>query len=158
MALTNPLIKNKQTILYGVSLAAVLFLLKWLEIRLLIIDHAMEVYMGVIALFFTSLGIWLALRLAKPRVQTVVVEKTVYKDNTAGFVANEQEIDRLNISKRELEVLQLMCDGLSNREISARLFVSLNTVKTHTSNLFEKMEVKRRTQAVEAAKRLGIIA
>lgn len=150
-------VKNKQTILYGITLAALLFLLKWLELRFLIVGHAMEVYIGAIAVFFTALGIWLALKLARPKAQPSVIEKTIYVHPTAGFMVNQREIDRLNLSRRELEVLQLMAGGLSNQEISIRLFVSLNTVKTHTSNLFEKMEVKRRTQAVEMAKRVGII-
>lgn len=158
MAANSFLIKHKQTILYGLILAALLFLLKWLEWRLIIIDHAMEIYMGTIAFFFTGLGIWLALKLAKPKVQTVLIETPVYLNNNNAFTINQKEIERLNLSKRELEVLQLMAEGLSNQEISARLFVSLNTVKTHTSNLFEKMEVKRRTQAIETAKRMGIIA
>jgi len=148
--------KNKQTILYGIALAVLLFLLKWLELRFLVMGHANEIYIGAIALFFTALGIWLALKLARPKTQQVIVEKPVYI-NGGDFVVNQQEIDKLNLSPREIEVLQLMAGGLSNQEISARLFVSLNTVKTHTSNLFDKMEVKRRTQAVEMAKRLGII-
>jgi NarL family two-component system response regulator LiaR len=73
-------------------------------------------------------------------------------------VLNETEFEKLGISKRELEVLQLIADGLSNQEIASQLFVSLNTVKTHSSNLFYKMEVKSRTQAIDKAKRLKIIA
>jgi len=149
--------KNRHIIWYGTALAVLLFLLKWLELRFIIADHAFEAYAGAIAVFFTALGIWLALKLAKPKVQTVVVEKQVYIDNTSDFAVNQYELDRLNLSRRELEVLQLMAQGLSNQEISARLFVSLNTIKTHSSKLFEKMEVKRRTQAVEMAKRLSII-
>ena len=149
--------KNKQTILYGIALATLLFLLKWLELRFLIIGHAMEVYAGAIAVFFTALGVWLALKLAKPKAQPAAIERTVYVQSPVDFIINQNEVDRLNLSRRELEVLQLMAEGLSNQEISTRLFVSLNTVKTHTSNLFEKMEVKRRTQAVEMAKRAGII-
>lgn len=149
--------KNKQTLLYGAALAVLLFLLKWLEFRLIIVDHAFEAYMTVIAVFFTALGIWLALKLTRPKIQTVVIEKPVYTDNAPVFSINQHELTRLNLSKRELEVLQLMAAGLSNQEISTRLFVSLNTVKTHSSRLFEKMEVKRRTQAIEMAKRLCII-
>lgn len=149
--------KNRQTILYGFMLAGLLFLLKWLELRFLIVGHSMEVYIGAIAVVFTVLGIWLALKLARPKTQPSVIEKTVYIHQAAGFIVNQGEVNRLKLSRRELEVLQLMAEGLSNQEISARLFVSLNTIKTHTSNLFEKMEVKRRTQAVEMGKRLGII-
>lgn len=123
----------------------------------MMISNAYEAYIGAIAVFFTLLGIWLALKLTKPQVQTVIVEKSVYVSNEIGFSPNQHELTRLNLSRRELEVLELMAGGLSNQEISARLFVSLNTIKTHSSNLFEKMEVKRRTQAIEMAKRLCII-
>ncbi|MDB5249159.1 MAG: DNA-binding response regulator [Segetibacter sp.] len=161
------LTRNKHTILYGVSLALLLFLLKWLELRFIIIDHAFEVYIGAIAIIFTALGIWLALKLIKPKIQTVVVEKEVYINTVVekeapindhpAFMLNEKELDELGLSKRELEVLQLMASGLSNQEIAARLYVSLNTVKTHTSRVFEKLDVKRRTQAIEKAKRLSLI-
>jgi two-component system, NarL family, response regulator LiaR len=148
--------KNKQVILYGIALAGLLVVLKWLEFKLIIVDHAFELYIGTIAIFFTALGVWLALKLTKPKVETVVVEKSVYRALT-DFKVNQVEVDKLNLSSRELDVLQLMAQGLSNQEISERLFVSLNTIKTHSSNIFEKMEVKRRTQAVEMAQRLGII-
>jgi DNA-binding CsgD family transcriptional regulator len=161
------LTRNKHTILYGVSVALLLFLLKWLELRFIIIDHAFEVYIGAIAIIFTALGIWLALKLIKPKIQTVVVEKEVYINTVVekeapindhpAFMLNEKELDELGLSKRELEVLQLMASGLSNQEIAARLYVSLNTVKTHTSRVFEKLDVKRRTQAIEKAKRLSLI-
>lgn len=145
----------KLILLYGASLAGVLFLVRWLEFRLLLISHATELYVAVIALLFLGLGIWLAKQLTRPK--TVLVEKTVYVASTENFQRNEQALEALGISKRELEVLELIAEGLSNHEIAERLFVSLNTVKTHGSKLFEKLDVKRRTQAVEAAKRLGII-
>ena len=149
------IVKNKQNILYGVSLALLLLLLKWLEWHFVIANHAFEVYASVIAIVFTALGIWLALKLMKPKVKTVIVEKQVFANT--GFVLNQDELNRLRLSARELEVLQLIADGLSNQQIAERLFVSLNTIKTHTSNLFLKMEVERRTQAIEMAKRLGLI-
>ena len=149
--------KHKAILAYGVGMALLMFLLKWLELRFVIFDHAMEVYIGSIALLFTGLGIWLALKLTKPKVQTVIIEKEVFVDNTPAFVFNEKEMTRLGLSKRELEVLQLMAEGLSNNEIAERLFVSLNTIKTHSSKVFEKLDVKRRTQAVELAKRISLI-
>jgi len=132
-----------------------LLLLKWLEWHFLIIDHAFEIYVSAIAIIFTALGIWLALKLVKPKVNTVVIEKPVFEG--PAFNLNETELNKLKISSRELEVLQLMAEGLSNQGIAERLFVSLNTIKTHSSNLFVKMEVERRTQAVEKAKRLSLI-
>ncbi|MGA0559356.1 response regulator transcription factor [Larkinella sp. VNQ87] len=152
----NFLLRNKHTVLYGISLALLLFLLKWLELRFVIVNHAFEVYIGAIALLFTGLGIWLAMKLTRPRIETVVVEKEIYAP-TSGFVLNEQELTKTGLSKRELEVLHLMAEGLSNQEIAARLFVSLNTIKTHSSNVLEKLDVKRRTQAIEKAKRLRLI-
>ena len=151
--------KNKLVILYGASLAAILLLLKWLEWRFVIMDHSFELYIGAIALLFTGLGIWLALKLTKPKKEIVVVEKEVFIPRPAGeFIPNEKALSESGISKREWEVLALMSEGLSNQEIADRLFVSLNTIKTHSSRLFEKLEVKRRTQAVEKGKKLGILA
>ena len=154
---TRFLARHKLVIIYGSSLALLLFLLKWLEWRFIILDHAIEIYSAAIALVFTGLGIWLALKLARPTVKTIVVEKEVYITSPHTGTVNKKEITRLGLSARELEVLQLMAEGLSNQEIAGRLFVSLNTIKTHSSNIFEKLEVRRRTQAVEQARRLNII-
>lgn len=153
----NILVKHRPEIIYGAALALLLFFLRWIELRLVIFSHAMEIYIGAIALLFTGLGIWLALKLARPKVHTVVIEKEVYVKGAAEFQLNEHEFEKLGLSKRELEVLQLMAAGLSNQDIGARLFVSLNTIKTHSSRLFEKMEVSSRTQAVEKGRRLQII-
>jgi two-component system, NarL family, response regulator LiaR len=149
--------KNKVIILYGCSLALLLFLLKWLEYRYIIASFSFEIYISLIALLFMILGIWLALKLSKPKIKTLIIEKEVFITTTSDFVFNETELNKLGISKRELEVLQLMSEGYSNIEISEKLFVSLNTIKTHSSKLFEKLEVKRRTQAIEKAKRLSLI-
>jgi two-component system, NarL family, response regulator LiaR len=149
--------KHKATILYSISLAFLLFLLKWLELRYIIFDHSFEIYIGFIAVIFTSLGIWLALRLSKPKVETVVVEKEVYVTRNDDFVLNTSLISQMELSKRELEILGLMAQGHSNGEIAAKLFISLSTVKTHNQNLFVKLDVKRRTQAVEKAKRFNLI-
>jgi two-component system, NarL family, response regulator LiaR len=77
-AVKNLLQKNKATIIYSISLAILLFFLKWLELRFIIFDHSFEIYAGSIAVIFTALGIWLALKLSKPKIKTVVVEKEVY--------------------------------------------------------------------------------
>jgi DNA-binding CsgD family transcriptional regulator len=172
--------RYKLIIFYGLALALLLFVLKWLEWRFIIFDHALELYSGALALLFTALGIWLALKLARPKVKTLVVEKEVIVTReiavpavgatepvaaySAGVAlakdpaAAEAALARLGVSQRELEVLQLMAEGLSNQEIAARLFVSLNTVKTHSQRLFEKLDVRRRTQAVETGRKLQIIA
>jgi NarL family two-component system response regulator LiaR len=151
------LAKNKQIIIYGIALALLLFLLKWLETRYILLDQQLDIYLGIVAVLFTALGIWLALKIRKPKVETVIIEKKVVLVSGPDFILNEDEVRRLSLSKRELEVLQLMAKGLSNLEIAERLFVSLNTIKTHSAQIFEKMEVKRRTQAVDMAKRLSII-
>ena len=155
---------HKATIVYSICLALLLFLLKWLELRFIILDYSLEIYIGAIAFIFTGLGIWLALKLSKPKIKTVVVEKEVYISRNenlpvqqAGFVLNESLVAKLELSNRELEILGLMAEGNSNQEIANRIFVSLSTVKTHNQNLFEKLDVKRRTQAIEKAKRLNLI-
>ncbi len=153
----NLFVKHRSILLYGTSLAMLLFLLRWLELRYIIFDHALDIYMGASAVIFTALGIWLALKLTKPKIERVVVEKKIYIEKTREFVFNEAQFTLLGISKRELEVLQLMAEGFSNAEIAARLFVSLNTIKTHASNLFMKLNASRRTQAIEKAKALSLI-
>lgn len=151
------ILKNKSFILYGISMALVIFLLKWLELKFVVINHSLEIYIGAVAVIFTGLGIWLAIKLTRPKVETVIVEKEVFIKSPADFTQNEKEVEKLGLSKRELEVLEQMALGLSNTEIADKLFVSLNTVKTHSSNIFIKLDVKRRTQAIEKAKRLSII-
>ena len=160
----NFLLRNKATIIYSISLAFLLFLLKWLELRFLIFDHSFEIYIGFIAVIFTALGIWLAVKLSKPKIETVVVEKEVYvnrnenlPDRQAGFVLDTALVAQLEVSKRELEILGLLAQGHSNQEIAAKLYISLSTVKTHIQNLFEKLDVKRRIQAVEKARSLNLI-
>jgi two-component system, NarL family, response regulator LiaR len=153
----------KNLILYGLALAALLVLLQLLEFKLLIINHATEIYVTTIAILFTALGVWMASKIMKPKTEvkteTVVVEKeiVVYQVKEESFKLNKTIIQQLGISQRELEVLQLIAEGNSNQEIAEKLFLSLHTIKTHTSRLFEKLDVKRRTQAIEKAKRLNII-
>ncbi len=151
------LLHNKANIIYGISLAFLLLFLKWLELKFIIFDHSYEIYIGFIAVIFTTLGIWLALNLSKPRIETIVIEKEVYIENPGKFIQNTSLISELEISKRELEILNLLAQGHSNQEIASQLFVSLSTVKAHNQNLFEKLDVKRRIQAVEKAKKLNII-
>jgi DNA-binding CsgD family transcriptional regulator len=149
--------KHRATIIYSIGLAFLLFLLRWLELRFLIFTHSFEIYVGFIAVIFTALGIWLALKLSKPKIKTLVVEKEVYVTRNENFVLNTTLISQLELSKREMEILGLLAQGYSNQEIAARLFISLSTVKSHNQNLFEKLDVKRRIQAIEKAKRLNLI-
>ena len=148
--------RHRSVLIYSISLAVALFLMKWLEWRFLIVSHAFEIYAGIIAVIFTALGIWLALKLSKPKITVVTIEKEL-SAGVNGFVLNQSAIDETGISTRELEVLGLMAIGLSNEEIARRLFISLSTIKTHLSNVFFKLNVRRRTQAVDTAKRMGLI-
>lgn len=133
--------------LYGLALAAFVALMKFIEYQFFIKSLSAEFYIGIIAVFFTALGIWAGLKLTRKKIEIIGPE----------FVLNETELNRLDISKRELEVLELMAQGFSNQEIADKLFVSLNTIKTHGSNLFLKLEVNRRTQAVQKARELRLI-
>lgn len=137
-------------------MAILVFVLKWLQWKYLITDNSLDIYIGLIAVFFTFLGVWIATQLAKPKIQTVIVEKEVYPTQPDDFTINETELKKLNLTTREYEVLQLLTQGYTNAEIAEKLFLSLSTVKTHVSNLFVKMDVKNRTQAVEKANRLKI--
>jgi NarL family two-component system response regulator LiaR len=149
--------KHKVTITYSISLAFLLFLLKWIELRFIIFRQSFVVYIAFIAVIFTALGIWLALKLSKPKVKTIVIEKEVYVPRNENFRLNTPLIAQLELNKRELEILCLLAQGHSNQEIASKIFVSLSTVKAHNQNLFVKLDVKRRTQAVEKAKRLALI-
>lgn len=148
--------QTRYIIIYGACMAILVFTLKWLQWKFLITDNATDIYIGLIAIFFTFLGTWIATQLAKPRIQTVIVEKEIYTPLPGDHGINENELRKLNLTTREHEVLQLLTQGYTNAEIATRLFLSLSTVKTHVSNLFVKMEVKNRTQAMEKANRLRI--
>jgi DNA-binding CsgD family transcriptional regulator len=150
-------LRSRHLILYGSILAILVFVLKWLQWKFLILDNSLDIYIGLIAVFFTVLGIWMATQLVKPKIEKVIVEKEIYVETRPQFGINETELKKLNLSSREYEVLQLLSRGCSNAGIADKLFLSLSTVKTHVSNLFFKMDVKSRTQAIEKAKRLKII-
>ncbi|HPN71122.1 MAG TPA: response regulator transcription factor [Saprospiraceae bacterium] len=149
---------NKHIILYGAVLAILIFLLKWLQWKFLILDHSIEIYVGLVALLFTIMGFWIANQMTKTEVIINTVEKQVFVPSTEIFVLNETALLALDLSTREYEVLQLMEKGYSNAEIAEQLFLSLSTIKTHVSNLYQKMDVKSRTQAIGKAKALRIIA
>jgi NarL family two-component system response regulator LiaR len=147
--------KYSSVLIYGAALAMLLLLLRWIEWQFIFVDNSFELYAGAIAILFTVLGIWLAHKLSKPR--TILLEKEVMVPANGSFELNAHAAAELGLSKRELEVLALMAAGLSNQQIAEQLFVSLNTVKTHSSNVFLKLEVQRRTQAVEKARRLSLV-
>ncbi|RYG33240.1 MAG: response regulator transcription factor [Chitinophagaceae bacterium] len=152
-----PMSFNLKTILYyGAAFAGLILFIKWLQWKLVISGHSMEVFVGLIALVFTVLGIWVARQILRPKVETVIVEKVVPAAENSRPI-DERTLKTFDLSSREYEVLQLLCQGFSNAEISEKLFISISTVKTHASNLFVKMDVKSRAKALDKAKRLRIV-
>ncbi len=146
---------KKHILIYGLCGGVLIVLLRLIEYRFLVISHSIEIYGGLIALVFAMVGIWLGLKLTR-KTETIVVRE-VQVPAPATFTLNETKLQALGITPRELEILELIAGGLSNREIAAQLFVSENTVKTHSSRLFDKLSAKRRTQAVQLGKELGLI-
>ncbi|MHA4844104.1 helix-turn-helix transcriptional regulator [Flavitalea antarctica] len=140
-------------------LALLAGLMTWAKYRFLLVDHVYEIYGLIIAMVFVGLGIWMGLRLSRPKtiVKQEIVVKEVLVPTQVTSPPDPGMLQELNVSERELEVLQCLARGLSNEEIAGQLFISLNTVKTHLSNLYFKLDVKRRTQAVQKARSLGII-
>jgi DNA-binding CsgD family transcriptional regulator len=148
---------KRTVLLYGLIGGAMIVALKLIEYRFLVVEHSLEIYGGLVAFLFAALGIWLGLKLTRPTERLVVREVLVPVPASTEFVANSANIERLGLTPRELEILALIAEGLSNREIAARLYVSENTVKTHSTNLFTKLNARRRTQAVQIAKEAGVI-
>ena len=146
---------KRHVLLYGLIAGILIAVLKWTEYRFLILEHSIEIYAGLIAAVFAALGIWLGLKLTGRRER--VVAKEVPVRTSAPFLPDSSKREALGITPRELEILELIAQGLSNREIADRLFVSENTVKTHSSRVFDKLGAKRRTQAVQLGKELRII-
>lgn len=152
MARTNELRRfgfQRTVVLYGLALAALVFILKYIEYRYRLRDLRMEVYVGVVATLFTALGIWMGPKLLKRKSDPPV---------SAVPAIDEEAVRRIGLSARELEVLHLMASGRSNQEIADQLFISVPTVKSHSSSLFVKLDVRRRTEAVHKGRSLGLIA
>lgn len=140
---------------YGLCGGVLIVALKLIEFRFLVVDHMIEIYGGLIAVIFAGLGIWLGFK--SNRKKEVLIIKEVPAPSSRPFAVNEERLRDLGITKRELEILALIAKGMSNREIAEKLFVSENTVKTHSSRLFDKLSAKRRTQAVQIGKEIGLI-
>jgi len=148
---------RRDVLLFGVVGAVLIALLQAIAFRWIVIEHSVEIYGGLVAIIFAGVGLWLGLKLTRPRERVVVREVPVIVPAQAEFVRDEARVAALGITPRELEILELIASGLSNREIADRVFVSENTVKTHSSRIFEKLDVKRRTQAVQQGKALRLI-
>ena len=152
---------KKTVLIYGLLGGALITLLKLVEYRYLVIGHSLELYGGVVALVFAVVGIGLGRQLRRERVVTrevrVELPVEVPVARTEPFVRDSARVGELGLTPRELEILEAMAAGFSNKEIAERLFVSENTVKTHAGRLFSKLDAKRRTQAVQRAKEAGLI-
>jgi ATP/maltotriose-dependent transcriptional regulator MalT len=146
---------RKYVVLYGLLGGVLIAGLKLVEYRWLVVEHSVEIYGGLVAAVFATLGIWLGLKLTR-RTETVVVRE-VEVLAPVNFVRDESKVQALGLTPRELEILGFIAEGLSNKEIAERAFVSENTVKTHSSRVFEKLGARRRTQAVQLAKELRLI-
>jgi NarL family two-component system response regulator LiaR len=147
-------------LLLGLVGGVLIAILRYSEYQFLVIEHSFEIYAALVAILFAAFGIWLGIKLTKPREKIILREVLVPADPpapTAPFTLNQPQLDALGITPRELEILALIAQGLSNREIADRLFVSENTVKTHCSRAFDKLGARRRTQAVRLGKQLGIL-
>ena len=150
---------KKTVLVYGLLGGLLIALLKTVEYRFLVIEHSLEIYGGLVALIFASLGIWLGLKLTRTREVVVTREVPVPVEIRVDgpFQRNQAKVEQLGITPRELEILEAIAAGLSNREIAEKLFVSENTVKTHAARLFDKLSARRRTQAIQLAKEAGLI-
>ena len=146
----------KQLVIYGIGAGLLIAAMQFVQYRFLVIDHSIEIYAALVAAAFAAAGIWLGLRITRREI--VIKEVPVEIRVAAPFVADAARIAALGLTPRELEVLQLIAEGLSTREMAERLFVSENTVKTHTGRVLDKLGASRRTQAVQLAKRQGILA
>ena len=141
-------------LLYGILGGLLIALLRVIQYRWLLVEHSVEIYGAIIAALFASLGIWLGLRLTRPKPEVVVREVPV---PASPFIRDERKVESLGLTPRELEILELIAAGLSTREIAERVSVSENTVKTHSSRVFDKLGARRRTQAVQLGKELRLI-
>jgi NarL family two-component system response regulator LiaR len=148
---------KRHVLIYGVIGGVLIAALQWTQYRFLVVEHSMEIYGGLVAVTFAAVGIWLGLKLTGKRETVVVREVSVAAPVGEGFVADEKKREDLGITRREFEILELIAQGMSNREIAEKLFVSENTVKTHSSRVLGKLGARRRTQAVQLGKELGLL-
>jgi DNA-binding CsgD family transcriptional regulator len=144
-------------LLLGLIGGILIAVLRYSEYQFLVIQHSFEIYAAIVAILFAAFGIWLGIKLTKPRETIILREVQLPAAPATPFTLNQPQLDALGITPRELEILSLIAQGLSNREIATRLFVSENTVKTHCSRAFDKLGARRRTQAVQLGKQLGIL-
>lgn len=147
---------KRHVLIFGITGGVLIAILQWTQYRFLVVDHSIEIYAALVALIFAGFGIWLGLQLTTPK-HTIVVKEVLVPAGPP-FVRDESKREQLSITPREIEILELISHGMSNREIAEKLFVSENTVKTHSSRVFDKLGAKRRTQAVQFAKDLRLLS
>jgi NarL family two-component system response regulator LiaR len=143
----------KTIVLYGIAAGLLIAGMRAVEYRWLVVEHSLEIYGGIVAAVFASVGIWLGLKLTRERV----VVREVPVPAPSEFVRDETRLQALGITAREMEVLGLIAAGHATREIADMLHVSENTVKTHSSRVFDKLGASRRTQAVQKAREQRLI-
>jgi DNA-binding CsgD family transcriptional regulator len=147
---------RKHVLLFGLLCGVLIAVLQLIEYRWLVIEHSVDIYGALVGVIFASVGIWIGLKLTRP-TETVVVREVMVAA-PSNFVRDQTKLESLGITPRELEILELIAEGLSNKEIAERVHVSENTVKTHSSRVFDKLGARRRTQAVQLGKELRLIA
>src|ERR1700761_4144720 len=147
---------RKQVLIFGLVGGVLVTLLQWTEFHFVVLEHSFAIYGVLIAILFAGTGIWLGTRLLAPRERIVQIEVPI-PVSPPSLVPDDAARERLGIPRRELEILELVARGLSNREIGETLFVSENTVKTHCSRAFDKLGARRRTEAVQRSKELGLL-
>jgi NarL family two-component system response regulator LiaR len=154
---------KRHVLIFGFVGGLLIAILQYTEYRFVIIEHSVELYSALVAILFATFGIWLGLRITRRREtirETVVVKEVLVPAEAPAldpFTPNTAHQQTLGITARELEVLNLIARGFSNREIATQLFVSENTVKTHCARAFDKLGAARRTQAVQRGKELGLL-
>jgi DNA-binding NarL/FixJ family response regulator len=147
--MTRPGQAFREIALYGVCGGILIAALRLAEYRFLVLRHSVEIYGAIVAAVFAGLGIWLGGTITKKKAEVV------FRDGP--FVLDEARVRELQLTPRELEILGLIAEGLSNKEIAERVFVSENTVKTHASRVFDKLGARRRTEAVQLGKSWRLI-
>ncbi|QOY91159.1 LuxR C-terminal-related transcriptional regulator [Paludibaculum fermentans] len=154
---------KRHVLLFGLVGGVLIATLQYTEYRFVVIEHSVELYTTLVAILFAAFGIWLGLRITRRREivrETVVVKEVLVPMEAPAaepFAPDTAQQQALGLTARELEILNLIARGLSNREIAGQLFVSESTVKTHCARTFDKLGAARRTQAVQRGKELGLL-
>jgi DNA-binding CsgD family transcriptional regulator len=157
----------RSVIVFGLAAGLLIAAMRFVEYRFLVVEHSVELYGALVASAFAAAGIWLGRKLTRPKTVRVEVPVEVPVEvrvevpvpaPVGPFVVNAAKAEALGLTPRELEVLQLIAEGLSTREMADRLCVSESTVKTHVNRVLDKLGASRRTQAVQLGREMGLLA